>query len=61
MTIGLQYALCGNHGWRLRNSPLAGAHFPGDTYGQRVICADGLKIANLMDAILPLFVLDELC
>jgi len=37
---------------------LADAHFPGETYGQRVLRADGLKIADLLDAILPLFVLD---
>ena len=38
---------------------LADAHFPGDTYGQRSLRADGLKIADLLDAILPLFVLDS--
>jgi L-fucose mutarotase len=38
---------------------LADAHFPGDTYGKRVLRADGLRIANLLDAILPLFVLDS--
>ncbi|MEI6168950.1 MAG: L-fucose mutarotase [bacterium] len=37
---------------------LADAHFPGDTFGQRVIRADGLKIADLLDAILPVFELD---
>lgn len=37
---------------------LADAHFPGDTYGQRSLRADGLRIADLLDAILPLFVLD---
>lgn len=37
---------------------LADAHFPGETYGKRVLRADGLKIPNLLDAILPLFVLD---
>jgi L-fucose mutarotase len=37
---------------------LADAHFPGDTYGQRVLRADGLKIPDLLDAILSLFVLD---
>ena len=37
---------------------LADAHFPGETFGKRVVRADGLKIADLMDAILPLFVLD---
>ena len=38
---------------------LADAHFPGETCGQRVIRADGLKIAPLLDAILPLFELDS--
>jgi L-fucose mutarotase len=38
---------------------LADAHFPGDTYGRRVLRADGLKIADLLDGILPLFVLDS--
>jgi len=38
---------------------LADAHFPGDTYGQRVVRADGLMIADLLDAILPLLVLDS--
>jgi L-fucose mutarotase len=38
---------------------LADAHFPGETYGQRVIRADGLKITDLLDGILPLFALDD--
>ena len=38
---------------------LADAHFPGETYGKRVLRADGLKIPALLDAILPLFVLDS--
>jgi L-fucose mutarotase len=38
---------------------LADAHFPGDSMKDLVIRADGLKIADLLDAILPLFVLDE--
>ncbi len=37
---------------------LADAHFPGETLGQRVLRADGLRIAALLDAILPLFALD---
>jgi L-fucose mutarotase len=37
---------------------LADAHFPGETVNRRVLRADGLKIASLLDAILPLFVLD---
>ena len=36
----------------------ADAHFPGETYGKRVLRADGLKIPDLLDAILPLFILD---
>ncbi|MCA9956513.1 MAG: L-fucose mutarotase [Ardenticatenaceae bacterium] len=38
---------------------LADAHFPGDTMNDFVIRADGLKIADLLDAIMPLFVLDQ--
>ena len=38
---------------------LADAHFPGETYGQRVLRADGLKIADLLDGILPLLALDD--
>lgn len=38
---------------------LADAHFPGDTFGKRVLRADGLKIPDLLDAILPLFILDS--
>jgi L-fucose mutarotase len=38
---------------------LADAHFPGESCGQRVIRADGLKIGPLLDAILPLFELDS--
>lgn len=37
---------------------LADAHFPGETYGRRVLRADGLRITDLLDAILPLFALD---
>ena len=37
---------------------LADAHYPGETLGQRVIRADGLGIADLLQAILPLFPLD---
>ena len=40
---------------------LADAHFPGDTYGQRTLRADGLKIADLLDAILPLVQIGQLC
>ena len=38
---------------------LADAHFPGETYGARVIRADGIKIADLLDGLLPLFALDD--
>ena len=38
---------------------LADAHFPGETFGRRVIRADGLKVADLIDAILPVFELDS--
>ena len=37
----------------------ADAHFPGETYGKRVLRADGLRIPDLLDAILPLFILDD--
>lgn len=36
----------------------ADAHFPGEGLAQRLVRADGLKIADLLDAVLPLFVLD---
>jgi len=36
----------------------ADAHFPGETYGKLVLRADGLRIPDLLDAILPLFILD---
>ena len=38
---------------------LADAHFPGETFNTRVIRADGLKIPALLEAILPLFELDN--
>ena len=37
---------------------LADAHFPGYRVNENVLRADGHPIANLLDAILPLFVLD---
>ena len=37
---------------------LADAHFPGETLGQRVLRADGLRVADLLDAIGPLLELD---
>mgnify|MGYP002868030480 CR=1 FL=1 len=38
---------------------LADAHFPGETLNQRILRADGLKIPDLIEAILPLFELDS--
>jgi L-fucose mutarotase len=38
---------------------LADGHFPGESLGRPVIRADGLKIADLLDAIMPLMVLDQ--
>ena len=38
---------------------LADAHFPGDTFGQRVLRADGISIPALLDGILPLLELDQ--
>ena len=37
---------------------LADAHFPGETFNDNVLRADGLKIPELLEAILPLFELD---
>lgn len=37
---------------------LADAHFPGESLGVSVVRADGLRVAPLLDAILPLFELD---
>lgn len=37
---------------------LADAHFPGHSVNARVLRADGLGIADLLEAILPLFALD---
>jgi len=37
---------------------LADAHFPGESYNKQVLRADGLKIPELLEAILPLFELD---
>lgn len=37
---------------------LADAHYPGESCNARVIRADGLRVADLLDAILPLFALD---
>jgi len=38
---------------------LADAHFPGHTFNPRVLRADGLGVATLLDGILPLFELDS--
>ncbi len=38
---------------------LADAHFPGNTFNDNVLRADGLGIPQLLDAILPLFELDS--
>ena len=38
---------------------LADAHFPGETYGRCVLRADGVRIPELLDGILPLFALDS--
>ncbi len=38
---------------------LADAHFPGETFNTRVLRADGLGIPALLEAILPLFELDQ--
>jgi len=37
---------------------LADVHFPAESVNSRVLRADGLRIADLLDAILPLWVLD---
>src|SRR5579864_4792578 len=52
----LNVLFCMGHGDEII---LADAHFPGETVGQRVVRADGLRVADLLDAILPLFALDS--
>jgi len=37
---------------------LADAHFPGETFNKRAIRADGLRVPQLLEAIMPLFELD---
>ncbi len=37
----------------------ADAHFPGESHNERVIRADGLNIAPLLEAVSPLFILDQ--
>ncbi len=38
---------------------LADAHFPAESFNNRVLRADGLRIPDLLEAILPLFELDS--
>lgn len=38
---------------------LADAHFPGESCNSRVLRADGIRIPQLLEAILPLFELDS--
>ena len=38
---------------------LADAHFPGESLNERTLRADGLRIPDLLDAVLPLFALDK--
>jgi L-fucose mutarotase len=38
---------------------LADAHYPGESLNKSTMRADGIKISNLLDAILPLFALDS--
>ncbi len=38
---------------------LADAHFPGESFNPRVLRADGIRIPDLLKAILPLFELDS--
>lgn len=38
---------------------LADAHFPGESTGRWIVRADGLCIADLLEAIIPLFELDN--
>ncbi len=37
----------------------ADAHFPGETFNTNVLRADGIKIPELLEAVLPLFELDS--
>lgn len=38
---------------------LADAFFPGDTFGKRVIRADGITVTRLLEGIMPLITLDQ--
>ncbi|WP_375752863.1 L-fucose mutarotase [Vibrio sp. HN007] len=40
---------------------LADAHFPAGTFGKKVIRADGVGVATLLNGIIPLFELDQYC
>jgi L-fucose mutarotase len=51
----LEKLACMGHGDEI---VLADAHFPGHSIHQNVLRADGLKVADLLEAILPLFELD---
>lgn len=37
----------------------ADAHFPAESLNNRIVRADGIKISDLLEAVMPLFVLDE--
>jgi len=48
--------------WRMGHGDelvLVDAHFPAETMGRRVVRADGLRVAELLDGILPLFAIDS--
>lgn len=38
---------------------LVDAHYPGESCGKRVVRADGIRVTELLDGILPLFKLDS--
>ncbi|MCH2174733.1 MAG: L-fucose mutarotase [Lentisphaeria bacterium] len=38
---------------------LADAHFPVETFGQRVVRCDGISINQILDGLMPLFTLDQ--
>lgn len=37
----------------------ADAHFPGESFNSRILRADGIRIPDLLEAVLPLFELDS--
>lgn len=48
--------------WRMGHGDeiiLADAHFPGETFNDRVVRADGHNIAELLEGIMPLFTPDQ--